>query len=64
MDICGEHGNDMAYSGRDCPACSQIEDLNKEHSQAIDSLTDERDDMDERIADLQDELEEMREKES
>jgi hypothetical protein len=50
MDTCGEHGDDIAYAGNYCPACSEIEDLKKEHQQEIDTLREQ----------FQDDLEELR----
>lgn len=42
MDICSEHGDDIAYSGRYCPACSQIEELNIDHETEIDRIIEEQ----------------------
>ena len=53
MEICGEHGDEIAYSGRDCPACEHLEgvekDLKEEHDAEVRDLRDE-------IEKLQDEL--------
>lgn len=38
MDICGEHGDDIAHAGRDCPACIQIEDIEKNHKQELEEM--------------------------
>ena len=62
MDICGEHGDEIAYHGLNCPACREIDDLNKEHQDIVDSLTDERDTFDRELQDAKDELREMGEK--
>lgn len=40
METCGEHGmKNIAYAAirynQECPACEQIEELNKEHDQII-----------------------------
>lgn len=56
MDICGEHGDEIAYAGRDCPACAQIEDLNKEHNMIVEDLENQVNEDDEKIGDLQAEL--------
>lgn len=64
MDICGEHGADIAYSGRDCPACADIEDIRDEHSREIRSLEDDHqseiDDLQSEIDRLQNHIDEMR----
>lgn len=55
MDICGEHGDDIAYSGRDCPACEQVDDLKREHSAEMSNLES---DMQYDIDELQREIDE------
>lgn len=49
MDICGEHGDEIAFAGRDCPACEDIERVRK----------DFKEDLDSQIADMQDEIDDM-----
>ena len=41
MQICGEHGDEIVYMGRDCPACGQIDDIELEYKTEIDNLEDE-----------------------
>lgn len=61
MDICGEHGYEIAYMGRNCPACEQIEEINQDHNDAMKSAEDEFEsevsDMQDTIDGLQDQLE-------
>ncbi len=59
MDICGEHGAEIAYMGRDCPACAQIEDINSGHSDEISNLTN---DFESDMNDMQDTIDELQEK--
>lgn len=59
MDICGEHGDDIAYMGRDCPACGQIEDLQTEHRNEI---TDLEFSHAEEVDSLQDQIDELENK--
>lgn len=33
MNICSEHGDDIAFAGRDCPACGHIEELREDIEQ-------------------------------
>lgn len=35
MNICSEHGDDIAFVGKYCPACAEIEKLEEEHQQAL-----------------------------
>ena len=67
MEVCGEHGDDIAFAlGRynnGCPACNQIETLNKEHTQSIDALTEEKDDLFGQLTDALEELQDIGEKE-
>lgn len=37
MEICDEHGDDMVFMGRDCPACDQIEDITAEYRQELET---------------------------
>lgn len=53
MDICGEHGDDIAFYGRDCPACGHVETLEKDHRYAIEELENSHK---EEVDDLQNEL--------
>lgn len=61
MDVCGEHGADIAFSGRDCPACEQIDDMNTDHQREVDNLTSnfefDMNDMQDRIEELEGQLE-------
>lgn len=61
MEICSEHNADIAYVGRECPVCEQIDDLNSDHQQEIDNLTSDfesdMNDMQDRIEELEGELE-------
>lgn len=59
MDICGEHGDFIAYSGRDCPACSEIEQLHLDHKEEIESVEN---DLQEQISELRDEISELDDK--
>lgn len=59
MDICGEHGADIAFTGRDCPACEQIDDINRDHNTAIDDLTSE---FESDMNAMQDTIDELQEK--
>lgn len=49
MNICSEHGDEIAYYGKDCPACEEIVDLRRdhldemEHMRGIIELQDEQD---------------------
>ena len=58
MDICGEHGEEIAYVGRDCPACEQVESLKDEYETTISGLEQDLADADDRIDELTDELKE------
>lgn len=58
MDICGEHGDDIAYSGRDCPACDHIERVRSDFKEDLDNqLADKQSEVD----DLQSKLDEIEE---
>lgn len=57
MEICGEHGDDIAYSGRNCPACSQIDDLKSDYEDRISKLEEDFKDVDSKYADLIDQRE-------
>lgn len=58
MDICGEHGDEIAYAGRECPACEQVERLQDEYKETIDNLEQDLGDADDRIDELTDQLKE------
>lgn len=58
MYLCEEHGDTIAYSGGSCPACDDIEVMDKEHSEALVDLEDQLANADQTIADLEDELKE------
>lgn len=60
MEICGEHGEEIAYMGRECPACEQIEDLNREFHETIHDLEQDLSDADNRIDELEQELEDKK----
>lgn len=57
MDICGEHGDEIAYAGRDCPACEQIEDIHRDHQEELNVLetdhAEEVSDLEEKIYELE-----------
>ncbi len=59
MDICGEHGDDIAYSGRECPACDHIEKVRLDFKEDLDSQVS---DLEETIDDLQDRIDELESK--
>lgn len=48
MEICGEHGADIAFTGRDCPACEEI-----------DKVRGDKEDLDSEIEDMQSEMDKM-----
>lgn len=60
MEICGEHGADIAYSkdryNTDCPACDQIETIEKEHTAVVDDKNDEIEELNTEIETLRDDL--------
>lgn len=60
MDICGEHGEEIAFIGRDCPACAQLDDIRSDHEEVVgDMQSDFQADinnMQDAIDDLQTEL--------
>lgn len=45
MDICGEHGEDIAHEGRDCPACEQIDGLRDDFQDNINQMQEEIDEL-------------------
>ena len=71
MQICDQHGEEIAYSGNrydECPACTQVETLLDEHKEEIEKLNEEINDLQDEISTLEDdnyslqqELEESRE---
>jgi len=72
MNTCGEHGDDIAFAGRDCPACEQIESLQKDHEEEINNIEDDHttevndlqseiDTLESDLYDANQELEELRE---
>lgn len=61
MDICGEHGDDIAYSGRDCPACGQIEDLKSDQNDVVTDLNEQIDDLNQQVDEMEDRIEELNE---
>lgn len=48
MEICGEHGADIAFAGRYCPACGDIE-----------KAREDKEDLDSEIEDMQSEMDKM-----
>lgn len=56
MEICGEHGKEIAYykDGMydDCPACKEVDLLKYEHAREIDDLNIQLDERDSRIDEL------------
>lgn len=62
MEICGEHGEEIAHTGRDCPACEQVESMAKDHTQQVEDLESQLADKDSEIEDLTTQLEEEKEK--
>lgn len=52
MDICGEHGSDIAFSGRDCPACDNVDGVR----------SDAREELDAQIGDFEFTISELEEK--
>ena len=57
MEICGEHGfrasDEIAHIGGNCPACTQIAELENEHELAIENLKEE---YESKLDDLRNEL--------
>ena len=57
MEICSNHGSEIAYTGRDCPACEEIEDLNRDHNEQIASLIEDHEtqmtELEDKIYDLE-----------
>ena len=37
MNICSNHGEEIAYNGVNCPACDQIEEIRKELKEEYDA---------------------------
>ena len=63
MEICGEHGADIAYSkdryNTDCPACDELASIEKEHEAVVDSKNDEIEELQSEITTLEDRVEEL-----
>jgi peptidoglycan hydrolase CwlO-like protein len=61
MEICGEHGNsasdEIAHQGRDCPACTQIEELKKDHEAEVEDLNNQIEDLQTEVNTLVDDKE-------
>ena len=60
MDICSEHGDDIAFIGRDCPVCEQLEDIYNDHQNELYQLNQELKDEEDRNEDLLDQIDELR----
>jgi len=57
MNICEDHGDSaVVYNGYSCPACDYIEELQNEHSKTVDDLEQQLSEADEKIGDLEYEL--------
>jgi TolA-binding protein len=61
MDTCGEHGDDIAYSGRNCPACGQIEDINSDHNEVVNDLNQIIEDLQEQVDEYEDRIDALNE---
>ncbi len=59
MNVCGEHGDEITHAGNDCPACDQIEDINKEHGITVDDLENQVSEGDEKIGELEERIKEL-----
>jgi TolA-binding protein len=64
MEVCGEHGAEIAYANdrynSSCPACDQIEQLEKDHKITVDDMEQQLNESDERIGELEQQLEEKK----
>ena len=56
MTICGEHGEEIAFSSGYCPACDQIETLESDLKEEFDS---EVSGLESEISNLQDQIDEL-----
>lgn len=59
MNICGEHSiattdDEIAYSDDKCPACEQIEEINKDHNREVEDLKQQIDELEEKLGELND----------
>lgn len=63
LGICGEHGNDIAYAGNNCPVCDVISDLESEHETNITELEDRVEELQSVINDLEDTIKVLEERE-
>lgn len=52
MDICNQHSEEIVYATVVCPACDQIDELNKEISELNDQIVDLKDEISDLEADL------------
>ncbi len=57
MEICGEHGDEIAFAGRDCPACDHLDkvcaDLKEEHESEVSDLQSVIDDLDNKLSEVE-----------
>lgn len=54
MEICSEHGDEIAFAGRDCPACDHVETVTDDLRE---QLSSEVADLELQISDLEEQLE-------
>lgn len=66
MNICGEHGSEIAYADRECPACEQVSELNDNHYEEIERIRDDsefdKSELQDTIDELEDKIEELESK--
>lgn len=59
INICIEHGDDIAYEGSNCPACDQIEEIYVDNETKVGELEKELVDSEDTILELEDTIEEL-----
>lgn len=61
LNTCEEHGDGIViYDGWSCPACEQIDEMQIEHGKTVNDLEQQISEGDERIGELEAELEEKK----
>ena len=61
LNTCEEHGDAIVvYDGWNCPACEAIDDLMTEHGKTVADLEQQINEGDEKIGELETELEEAK----
>lgn len=61
MNTCEEHGSGiLVYDGWNCPACDQLDEMRTEHGKTVTDLEQQINEGDERIGELEQELEDAK----